>query len=110
MRRGAPAAPPPPKPTHQLVPGVYVVDKPDVNQGRVSMGHLSAMRSSPDYHALQVMNLILLGHIYIAYLTMRRLAGLTTKDNLLLLIAGISYAFSGMIETGGVFLKKNLVP
>ena len=46
---------------------------------------------------LQVMNLILLGHIYIAYLTMRRLAGLATKDNLLLLIAGISYAFSGMI-------------
>jgi hypothetical protein len=49
------------------------------------------------FQNIQVMNLILLGHVYIAYLTMRRLAGLATRDNLLLLLAGISYAFSGMI-------------
>lgn len=37
-------------------PGVYVVNKPDVNQGRVSIGHIGVMRGSPDEFALQVMN------------------------------------------------------
>lgn len=40
-------------------PGVYVVNKPDVNQGRVSVGHIGVMRGSPDEFALQVMNGIL---------------------------------------------------
>ncbi len=40
-------------------PGVYVVNKPDVNQGRVSIGHIGVMRGSPDEFALQVMNGIL---------------------------------------------------
>ena len=42
-------------------PGLYLVDKTDVNQGRVTMGHLAVKRDHPDYHALVVMNHILGG-------------------------------------------------
>ncbi len=48
-----------PKPDHDPKPGVYVVDKKDVNQGRVTIGHKGVMRGSPDEFALQVMNGIL---------------------------------------------------
>jgi predicted Zn-dependent peptidase len=50
-----------PKPDYILVPGVYMVHKPDVNQGRVSMGHLGIMRGNPDEFAVEMMNEILGG-------------------------------------------------
>lgn len=53
--------PPVPKPHHIPVPGVYVVAKAEVNQGRVSIGHLGTMRDNPDYYALSIMNDILGG-------------------------------------------------
>ena len=53
--------PPVPAPTHELRPGVYVVDKSDVNQGRVTIGHLGTQRDDPDRYALLVMNDILGG-------------------------------------------------
>jgi len=46
-------------PNFTPTPGVYVVNKPEVNQGRVSIGHLGVMRGTPDEFALQVMNGIL---------------------------------------------------
>ena len=48
--------PPVPKPEHTLQPGLYLVDKPDVNQGRISLGHVGTTRDNPDRYALQVMN------------------------------------------------------
>jgi len=45
-----------PQPTASAKPGVYVVDKPDVNQGRVSIGHLGAKRPLADEAALMVAN------------------------------------------------------
>lgn len=42
-------------------PGIYFVDKPDVNQSYVILGHIGGMRDSPDYAALQVMNRVLSG-------------------------------------------------
>lgn len=41
------------------VPGVYLVEKKDVNQGRVTVGHKSVLRGSPDEFALMVANGIL---------------------------------------------------
>ncbi len=55
------AVPPVPEPTHGLRPGIYLVDKADVNQGRVAIGHLGAQRDNPDRYALMVMNDILGG-------------------------------------------------
>lgn len=51
-------APPPPAPTHALVPGVYHVEK-DIPQGKVHIGMRSIRRDDPDYHALVVMSRIL---------------------------------------------------
>jgi predicted Zn-dependent peptidase len=50
-----------PKPDSNPIPGVYMVDKPDVNQGRVSIGHLGIMRGNPDEFAVDMMNEILGG-------------------------------------------------
>ena len=50
-----------PAPDFTPQPGLYLVDKADVNQGRVSMGHLGSMRDNPDRYALAVMNDLLGG-------------------------------------------------
>jgi len=59
---GKPAAVPPvPKPAHTPSPALYLVNKADVNQGRVAIGHLGTMRDNPDRYTLLVMNEILGG-------------------------------------------------
>ena len=55
------AVPEVPKPTYAPVPGMYAVHKPDVNQGRVSIGEISTTRDNPDAYALDIMNDILGG-------------------------------------------------
>jgi zinc protease len=50
-----------PKPDFVLSPGIYLVNKPDVNQARVSIGHLGIKRGNPDEYALDMMNEILGG-------------------------------------------------
>jgi predicted Zn-dependent peptidase len=40
---------------------INLVDKPDVNQSFVTMGHIGGLRDNPDYAALQVMNQVLAG-------------------------------------------------
>ncbi len=50
-----------PKPSFTPKPGVYLVDKKDVNQGRVRMGHLGTTLSNPDHLAIEAMNGILGG-------------------------------------------------
>lgn len=53
------AVPPVPKPNHVPVPGLYLVNKADVNQGRVSIGHIGTTRDNPDAYALGIMDDIL---------------------------------------------------
>jgi predicted Zn-dependent peptidase len=50
-----------PQPQNELKPGVYVIHKQGVNQGRVSLGHKAVMRGTPDEFPLWVMNGILGG-------------------------------------------------
>ena len=40
---------------------INFIDKPDVNQSVISMGHIGGLRDNPDYAALQAMNQILSG-------------------------------------------------
>ncbi len=63
--------PPIPKPTNEPGPAAYLVDKPSVNQGRVTIGHLAPTRDHPDYHALGIMNQILGGGGFTSRITSR---------------------------------------
>ncbi|MEE4273562.1 MAG: pitrilysin family protein [Thermoanaerobaculales bacterium] len=55
-----------PQPDHTPAPGVYVVNKEDVNQGRVSYGHLGYRLGDPQQFALMVGNDIVGGYGFTA--------------------------------------------
>jgi zinc protease len=44
-------------------PGLFVIDKSDMNQVEVIVGHLGVVKSDPDYFALQVLNEVLSGSL-----------------------------------------------
>ncbi len=46
---------------YDFEPEIYFVDKRDVNQSVILMGHIGGMRDNPDYAALQAMNEVLSG-------------------------------------------------
>ena len=83
--------PPVPKPDYTPQPGVYVVDKKDVNQGRVRMGHVGVMITNPDHLALSVMNGILGGSGFSS-----RIMSRVRSDE------GLAYS-AGSILTHGVY-------
>jgi zinc protease len=62
---------PVPKPAFVPAPGVYLVNKPEVNQGRASMGHLGITRDNPDEVAVGLMNDILGGSGFTSRITNR---------------------------------------
>ena len=64
---GAPVAEVP-QPKAPSKPGVYLVNKPDVNQGRVSIGHLGAKRPLSDEFPLEIANDILGGGGFTAWM------------------------------------------
>jgi len=56
------AAPPAvPAATPEINPGLFLVDRPDLSQSYVQMGHIGGLRDSPDYAQLGVMNGVLNG-------------------------------------------------
>ncbi|HEY7786255.1 MAG TPA: pitrilysin family protein [Pyrinomonadaceae bacterium] len=98
------AVPAVPKQTHVPVAGVYTVHKVDVNQGRVSIGHMGAMRDNPDYYALTIMNDILGGGGFTSRITSR-----VRSDEGLAYSAGSSFGF-GVYNPGifrAAFQSKN---
>ena len=90
------AVPEVPKPDFAPVAGVYVVNKPDVNQGRVSIGHTGALRDNPDSYALEIMNDILGGGGFTSRITSR-----VRSDEGLAYSAGSSYGLG--VYYPGVF-------
>lgn len=72
-------------------PGIYRVQK-DVNQGRVSVGLPSVMRTSPDVYALEVMNEILGGSGFTSRITK------TVRSN-----EGLAYSAGSGISFGTYF-------
>jgi predicted Zn-dependent peptidase len=65
------AAGPVPKPDHEPVPGLYLVNKAEVNQGRVTLGHVGIERDNPDHIAVGMMNQILGGGSFTSRITAR---------------------------------------
>jgi predicted Zn-dependent peptidase len=63
--------PPIPQPDHTPEPGVYVTNKPDVNQGRVSIGRIGFKEGYPDQFALLVGNDVLGGYGFTARMMKR---------------------------------------
>lgn len=90
------AVPAVPKQTHEPVPGLYTVHKADVNQGRVSIGHMGAMRDNPDFFALSIMNDILGGGGFTSRITSR-----VRSDEGLAYSAGSNFGFG--VYNPGVF-------
>jgi predicted Zn-dependent peptidase len=60
-----------PQPTHAPEPGVYLIDKKDVNQGRVSMGHIGYKRPFEDEFDMDLANDILGGGGFTAWILSR---------------------------------------
>jgi predicted Zn-dependent peptidase len=57
--KGAPDIPSPPKVKYEYKYTVNFVNKPDVNQSNIGLGHIGGLMNNPDYPALSVMNNIL---------------------------------------------------
>ncbi len=45
----------------QVKPGVYYIEKNDMTQSNIAMGHLGIVRNNPDYYAVEVLNQIMSG-------------------------------------------------
>ena len=86
---GSESVPPVPAPDFTPEPGLYLVDKPDVNQGRVALGHLGITRDDPDRYKVLVMNDILGGGGFSARLLTR-----VRSDE------GLAYSASSNFRTG----------
>ncbi len=69
-------------------PGLYAVDKSDVNQSQIRFVTLGIERSNPDYFAVQVMNQVLSGGF-----SSRLMADLRTKR-------GLAYSVGGGLGAG----------
>lgn len=59
--RGEPLELPFPPVDYEFVSSINFVDKPDVNQSYILLGHIGGMRDNPDYAKIQVMNRVLSG-------------------------------------------------
>jgi zinc protease len=57
---GGPASPPYTRtPEGLCAPGLYLLDRPDLTQSEIRIGHLGLPRSHPDYYPLRLVNYIL---------------------------------------------------
>lgn len=78
-----------PVPTHEPVPGVTMLHKPGVNQGRVSIGHLGIQRTNPDHYATTLLNYILGGGSFTS-----RITGRVRSDE------GLAYSVNSRFQPG----------
>ncbi len=78
-----------PKVAGQPNPGIYVIDKPSLNQTNITMGHLGVDFTNPDIYAIQVMNYTLGGGGFTSRLTSR------VRSDL-----GLAYSVNSQFNTG----------
>ncbi|MBZ5638389.1 MAG: insulinase family protein [Acidobacteriia bacterium] len=94
-----PTAPLPPIPFRTTPnPGVYFIEKSDVTQAYVAMGHLGIERKNPDYFAVQVMNEVLGGSF-----ASRMFSNVRSKKGLAYNVFGnlsADYLYPGVLRAG----------
>ncbi len=56
---GPPSTPYTQAPAELCTPGIYLLDRPDLTQSEIRMGHLGLPRAHPDYYPLRLANYIL---------------------------------------------------
>ena len=96
---GTESVPPVPAPGFTPRPGLYLVDKSDVNQGRVRIGHLGTTRDNPDRYKLLVMNDILGGGGFSA----RLLTRIRSDEGLAYSVSssfGVGIYYTGVFQAG----------
>jgi len=71
LQAAADPVPPVPQPHHSFEPGVYLVDKKDVNQGRVSIGHIGYKRPFEGEFDIAVANDVLGGGSFTSWIVSR---------------------------------------
>lgn len=71
---------------------IHFVDKTDVNQSVVLMGHIGGMRDNPDYAALQMMNQVLSGGLF----SNRLMQNVRSEQ-------GLAYAVFGSYESSTLY-------
>lgn len=79
-------------------PGVYFIEKPDVNQSTIRMVHLGTTKKDPDYHAIEVVNAVF-GHGF----SSRLFSVLRTQKGLAYGVSGgigTQYAYPGVTQLG----------
>jgi zinc protease len=69
-------------------PGVYYVEKSDMTQSNIIMGHLGIVRNNPDYYAVEVLNQVLSGTM-----ASRLFSSVRTEK-------GLAYSVSGGVGSG----------
>lgn len=60
-KKGTPPARPTVAYQTETKPGIYYIEKKDMTQSNIAMGHLGITRDNPDYYAVTVMNEVLAG-------------------------------------------------
>jgi zinc protease len=73
---------------HDPLPGIYLIEKSDVNQSNISMVALGTDRHNPDYYAIEVMNVLFGGGF-----SSRLFSSIRSKQ-------GLAYAVGGSVGTG----------
>ncbi len=72
----------------EVEPAVYYVEKSDMTQSNIIMGHLGIVRSNPDYYAVEVMNQVLSGSF-----ASRLFSNVRSQK-------GLAYAVRGRVRAG----------
>jgi zinc protease len=75
-------------PVNDPQPGVYFIEKSDVNQSAIRMVHKGTLRNNPDYYAIEVLNEVLGGGF-----SGRLLGNIRSKK-------GLAYSVGGGVGTG----------
>jgi len=98
LPKGPAAEKNPPSPTHPAKPGIYFVNKEDVNQSNIRMVDLGIRKDNPDYYPVEVMNEVLGGGF-----SSRLIQSIRTKQGLAYSVGGgigSSYDHPGIAALG----------
>jgi zinc protease len=103
-KKGKPSTPPWPALSYDFKPTVNYIEKPDVNQSNILLGHIGGLMNNPDLPALSIMNQILSFE--------RMFKRIRTDEGLAYSVwgdYGASYVYSGIFSCGAQTKSQSTV-